>query len=326
MTRYLLTILVVLFCNQLIAQSDLIQDNKEVIDTNILRNDTTALPLDTTRIKNKDLKFNPDRSALLSTLVPGLGQINNKQIYKTPLYPGAIVLGVTTGLAARVSFKNVKETIIVTSNADTRNTLRKRLNNRRHTANAAFIFAGAAYGANIIDAYVSAYIKSEDLEHSPLKAGYRSATLPGLGQIYNKQYWKIPVFYAGLVASGGFALYSLDKKNCYGQIYLNRIRYNYDDLDDALIESCLNQPSQIGQFEDSDLLRNRDFHSRNSEVGFIIMSAVYVLNILDAVVFGHLHNFDVDGGLDASIQMQPIFNQPLYNNVHYSGIGLKIRL
>jgi len=325
MIRYFFIILFITIGSGVYAQ-DFIQNSEEVIDSNILSNDTTALPLDTTRIKNKFLKFNPDRSALLSTIVPGLGQINNKQIYKTPIYPGAIVLGITTGLAARSSFKNIGQTIENTSNIDVRNTLRKRQTNRRHTANGAFIFAGAAYGANIIDAYISAYIKSEDKDHSPLKAGYRSATLPGLGQIYNKQTWKVPVFYTGLIASGGFAIYSLNKKDCYGEIYLNRVRYNYDDLDTELINNCLVTPSQINLFDDDSLLRNRDFHRRNSEVGFIIMSAVYVLNILDAVVFGHLHNFDVDGGLDARLQVRPIFNEPLINHTNYSGIGLKFNL
>lgn len=325
MIRYFLIILFFAICNSNYAQ-DFIQNSEEVIDSNVLRNDTTALPLDTTRIKNKFLKFNPDRSALLSTIVPGLGQINNKQIYKTPIYPGAIVLGLTTGLAARSSFKNIGETIESTSDITTRNTLRKRQTNRRHTANGAFIFAGAAYGANIIDAYVSAYIKSEDKQHSPLKAGYRSATLPGLGQVYNKQYWKIPVFYAGLVASGGFAIYSINKKDCYGEIYLNRVRYNYFDEDQELIDKCLIEPSQIDLFDNAALLRNRDFHRRNSEIGFIVMSAVYVLNILDAVVFGHLHNFDVDGGLDARLEVRPILNEPLYQHTRYSGIGLKFNL
>ncbi len=65
---------------------------------------------------------------------------------------------------------------------------------------------------------------------NPKKAGFYSAILPGLGQTYNRQYWKIPVVYAGVGAAAYFISNNLSKYISYRKAYISRINNpNYVD-------------------------------------------------------------------------------------------------
>lgn len=300
------------------------------MDSLSIANDSLTLStIDTTVVINKEdtLKFKPKRAALLSTIVPGLGQAFNKQLYKTPIYSGGMVLSFATHLRYRNLFNQYSEeldklTITLIPEEDSiRNLIRLDQNQSRRVANTALLMSGFFYLANIVDAYASAGIKNQSIErqHSPLLAAYRSAALPGLGQIYNKQYWKVPLVWAALAGTGAFVGYTYTRRKCYGDIYLNKVRYNYRD--EALIERCL--PNSTNADNEAELLRLRDFHKKNLERSILAMGAVYILNIADAMVYGHLRNFDIDDNLDLSVR--PVFHYQI-NDVSFAGIGIVLKL
>jgi len=307
------------------------------IDTikNVLESDTTDLTIsDTTVVEVEDStakrppvdKRKIRRATLASAIVPGLGQAFNKQIYKTPIYPGAMVFSISTGLGYRSIFNQYKDSLNLTVGLDSiasskRNQLRLKQNNTRVISNSAFAAAGFMYAANIIDAYVSAQIKerAKNDGYSTMLSAYRSAALPGLGQITNKQYWKVPVFWLLLSGTGVSAVYWHNKKQCHGQLYLNRIRYNFEDVE--LFDNCVYNSNRT--FTNADLLAFRDRYKRNFELSLVAMGLAYILNIADALVYSHLNNFDMDDAL--SISIQPIYRPSGFGN-NYFGFNLKVQI
>lgn len=145
----------------------------------------------------------------------------------------------------------------------------------------------------------------------PNKAAFFSAILPGLGQAYNNQYWKIPIIYGG------------------GVIFAHYIDYNnriYQEMQNALIAETDNSPYTINFYDEiydaSALERNRDAFRRNRDFLIIIASAFYLLNIADAHISAHLNEFDVNQNLSLrispSIQSTPLFSHSLGFSVSFN--------
>lgn len=124
------------------------------------------------------------------------------------------------------------------------------------------------------------------------RATLMSALLPGLGQAYNKKYWKIPLIYAGL---GGFG-YMFAVNNSEYTYYRDNLRAIYDD--DPSTANTTN-------YQDWQLQSLRDQYKKNRDLAIIGFFAVYLLNIVDANVDGHLTTFDVSDKL--GIHLNPLF-------------------
>jgi hypothetical protein len=148
-------------------------------------------------------------------------------------------------------------------------------------------------------------VEAEEV-HSPKKATIYSAVLPGLGQAYNKKYWKIPIIYAGFGTIGYFigwnnGFYSTYKL-AYSDLtdddpttdsYLDLEATQYYDLDD---------PTDFNNFK-SGLSKQQDYYRRNRDLLIIGMVAFYGLNIIDASVDAHLFDFDISE--DLTLNWQP---------------------
>lgn len=126
--------------------------------------------------------------------------------------------------------------------------------------------------------------------HDPNKAALYSAILPGLGQAYNKKYWKIPVVWAGIA---GFA-YFIDWNNDQYQFYRRNLIYETEQNPNFTNETPL---------EASNLKSARDNYRRNRDQLVIFGVMFYLLNIVDAHVDAHLIEFDVNK--DLSVQIKP---------------------
>jgi hypothetical protein len=126
--------------------------------------------------------------------------------------------------------------------------------------------------------------------HSPKKATIMSAALPGLGQIYNKKVWKLPIIYAGI----GTCIYFIDRNNTRFQRYK-----------DALIAASDNDPNTVNDtgFSTFQLDQLQETYRSWRDLSWIILAGVYVLNIIDANVDAHLFYFDVDK--DLSLELRP---------------------
>lgn len=142
--------------------------------------------------------------------------------------------------------------------------------------------------------------------HSPKKAAVFSAILPGLGQAYNKKYWKIPIIYAGFGTLGYFiswnnknykvlrlAFSDLTDGNPDTNSYLDLEAVKYYDLDNE---------SERNQFENA-LNKQQNYYRRNRDLLIISTAGFYALNIIDASVDAHLFDFDISE--DISFNWQP---------------------
>ena len=133
------------------------------------------------------------------------------------------------------------------------------------------------------------------LKHSPHKATIYSAILPGLGQAYNKKYWKVPVVYAGF----GFLTYLIYTNNT------EYVSYNEAYVYDADIDPI--PPNEYAiKYDKDQLLKGRDFYRKELERSFIFTALWYFLNIIDASVDAHLFNFDISDNL--SLRVEPTMN------------------
>jgi hypothetical protein len=149
----------------------------------------------------------------------------------------------------------------------------------------------------------SSYSQEKEIKtYNPKKASRLSAVLPGLGQVYNKQYWKVPVIYGGYAVIGHYIKFN-------NQMYI--------DFKNALILETDNDELTLNPFPNfnrTSLERNMDFWRRNRDMLIIFTGAYYLLNIVDAHIFAHLNEFDNDNNLDLSIKpsLEKIYNTNLF--------------
>lgn len=133
--------------------------------------------------------------------------------------------------------------------------------------------------------------------HSPKLATIFSAVLPGLGQAYNKKYWKIPIIYAGLGTSGYFFFFNHNEYSKTRKALAARLDENPETIDDVFIDP---------RYTNELLADRKDYYRRNRDLSAIIGVLIYVANIIDATVDAHMINFNVDDNL--SLDIVPINN------------------
>lgn len=141
---------------------------------------------------------------------------------------------------------------------------------------------------------------------SPIRASLYSAIIPGMGQVYNNKYWKVPIVW-GLLGTGiGFVLNYDKQYKEYRGYYLDKL-YN-NEIDNPTINNMT--PKQLATIQD-DRKRTRDY-------AIALTALVYILNILDATVDAHLYGMDKDP--DLSFQPTVIQNP---NNMQFAmGFGV----
>ncbi|HPE43133.1 MAG TPA: DUF5683 domain-containing protein [Bacteroidales bacterium] len=151
--------------------------------------------------------------------------------------------------------------------------------------------------------------------HSPHKATIYSAILPGLGQAYNRKYWKIPVVYAGIGTIYYFA-------STNGKMYRKaREAYNYVSSEsDYPIDNDF-----VDKYSAEDLQSIRDYYRRNMELSWVVMGLWYVVNIIDATVDAHFFDYDISE--DLSLRVEPIItHDQLYGEIPHSYAGMQAGL
>ena len=139
--------------------------------------------------------------------------------------------------------------------------------------------------------------------HSAKKAGIMSACLPGLGQIYNGKWWKTPIIYAGF---GGLGYYAYSTFSNY-KLYLTAYQISTGDLPEGVTPS--EKAIQLSQsYASSQLQTYKESYRRDFELSCIFLAAWYGLNIIDAVVDGHLYTYDISD--DLSFNIDPMIANP----------------
>lgn len=143
----------------------------------------------------------------------------------------------------------------------------------------------------------------------PRKASLYSAVLPGLGQAYNKNYWKIPIIYGGFVALG----LTVD---FYNDQYLTLRRDLFALLENDLQTTPLGFSEQQVRGQIDDARRERDF--------WMIMTGVlYFLQIAEAHIDAHLKEFKLNPELKVSLE--PAIDRPIFSTGNTAGLSLKFK-
>lgn len=125
----------------------------------------------------------------------------------------------------------------------------------------------------------------------PKKAGLYSAILPGAGQVYNRQYWKVPIVYAGLGVAGYFFFDNLKQYQRYRRAYILRL-YTPPVVEEE-------------QYSTEDLRSLQNGYRQYVDITVLLGAVGYAAQILDAVAAAHLKNFDMSP--DITMRMQPVF-------------------
>ncbi len=139
-------------------------------------------------------------------------------------------------------------------------------------------------------------------KHSPRIATRRSLILPGWGQAYNREYWKIPIVWGFLGTTAGIWIYNntwYQRTRYAYNVVVNNQTQNYPKIHDKLKRNGQPLDVEALQFYRNNFRRDRDY----STLYFLIF---WGLNAVDATVFAHLKNFDVSN--DLSLKARPAFN------------------
>ena len=158
-------------------------------------------------------------------------------------------------------------------------------------------------------------------KHSPKAATIMSACLPGLGQVYNGKWWKVPIVYAGL-GGLGYLVYS----NYYEyQSYLHAYEFKTGNLPEG---ATLNQheANLANKYADKQLQTYKESYRRDFELYSILTVAWYGLNILDACVDGHLYSYDISDDLSLNIDPYLRPTETPIKMPQYAQVGLSFKL
>jgi hypothetical protein len=132
---------------------------------------------------------------------------------------------------------------------------------------------------------------------SPAKAAFYSAILPGLGQAYNKKYWKIPIVYAAIGTGIYFYIDNNKQYNRFRDAYKRRLA-GYTD-DEFYFDSQGN-PLTTPRVSTDRLEDAQKLYRSNKEISLLVAIGFYALNIIDANVDAHLLQYNVDENLSLS--------------------------
>jgi len=152
---------------------------------------------------------------------------------------------------------------------------------------------------------VDSTIKHDTLikkKRDPTKATLYSAIVPGLGQIYNKKYWKLPLVYAAV----GIPVYEFfDNKNWYNKTrYALSVIANGNSNDPASLAKVDPKLLVFVQYADAtDLIKYRDEFRKDQDYSVLFFLLFYALQIVDATVDAHLRDFNVND--DLSFHFRP---------------------
>jgi len=141
-------------------------------------------------------------------------------------------------------------------------------------------------------------LKSYAARYDPRKALLYAAVVPGLGQIYNKKYWKLPLVYGGFFGIGyAINFYQQNYKEYKVQLFYN-LDHGFEDDNDI----NTNPETNPSGYTTGQLRTIVDKSRRERDFWVIMMGAMYILQMVDAHVDAHLKEFDLNPNLRVSIQ------------------------
>jgi len=153
-------------------------------------------------------------------------------------------------------------------------------------------------------------LKSYASRYDPRKAIMYAAILPGLGQVYNKKYWKLPLVYGGFIGFG----YGI---SFYQEGY---VKYKADLFE--VLESTDPAPVSPDGLNEEQLRTVVNKYRRERDFFIILMAGMYLLQMVDAHVDAHLKEFDLNPNLH--VRLQPTWETDMVTG-RSIGVSLKFR-
>jgi len=172
--------------------------------------------------------------------------------------------------------------------------------------------------------------EKEKFKPNSKKATIYAAIFPGLGQIYNRKYWKLPLVYGSFIGCAYAITWNGNQYNGYRKAYLDFLYYldgkpNDNSWDAYRYGSYLRQdpstwtPDMSNTFS-TNLKSARDYYRRYRDLSYIITVGVYAIWIIDAYVDAQLFDFDISP--DLSMHVEPVLFDRTAVNTRSVGMQL----
>lgn len=224
-----------------------------------------------------------------SALFIGGQQIYHRQYWKLPIIYGGLGATIGGGFYFRnkyIDSRNAYDEAFA-ANPDTPLTVDDR---SRLISNLMFAGGALVYWGTMMDGVISF---PTDNPHHPGKATLYSILVPGLGQAYNNEYWKIPIYWGCLAG----AVHFLDVNQTNYKRF-KRIHNEATTPDSGYKESISAQTA----------LYYRDLYRRLRDYSILAVAGFYLLQVIDANVFSYMQDFEVND--DISLYVQPTLISP----------------
>jgi hypothetical protein len=154
---------------------------------------------------------------------------------------------------------------------------------------------------------------------NPTKATWLALVIPGGGQIYNRKYWKLPIFYGGFAGCAYALTWNSKMYKDYSTAYKDAMNGN---MQSSSITDLLPPGYKISETQLKELLRKRkDTYRRYRDLSIFAFIGVYLLSVIDAYVDAELSNFDITP--DLSMKVEPAVIDNRINNSSNRSVGLQ---
>ncbi len=223
-----------------------------------------------------------------SAVLIGGNQIYNRQYWKLPIIYGGIGAGIFGGIHFNNLYKSTGD-----SKYQTFSTL-------------SYVGAGLFWWGSLMD---GAVMYKSNRSPDSAKSTFYSLFLPGLGQIYNGEFWKVPIYWGLIAGSVHFCI----ENNVQYQRW--KWIHNMATSDEEGIE----KPPQSGEAAKY----YRDAYRRYRDYSILAVALAYVLQVVDANVFAYMQDFEVSD--DISLRMEPSVIPMQYASAPAVGLSLGIR-
>ena len=154
---------------------------------------------------------------------------------------------------------------------------------------------------------------------NPTKATWLALVIPGGGQIYNRKYWKLPIFYGGFAGCAYALTWNSKMYKDYSTAYKDAMNGN---MQSSSITDLLPPGYKISETQLKELLRKRkDTYRRYRDLSIFAFIGVYLLSVIDAYVDAELSNFDITP--DLSMKVEPAVIDNRIDNSSNRSVGLQ---
>lgn len=157
---------------------------------------------------------------------------------------------------------------------------------------------------------------------NPTTATWLALVIPGGGQIYNRKFWKLPIFYGGFAGCAYALTWNGKMYKDYSQAYRDAVNENWSSssIQDLLPPGYIDKVSKTQLTET--LRKRKDTYRRYRDLSIFAFIGVYLLSVVDAYVDAELSNFDISPDLSMRVEPAIISNQ---NNKSLSGQSVGVQ-